>query len=315
MEVSMKKILITGGTVFVSRFMAEYYIAKGYDVYVLNRNNRTQSVGVNLIQADRHVLGDILRPFHFDVVIDTAYTSKDVDLLLDALTSYDEYVLISSSAVYPEHCPQPFTEETPLGTNQYWGQYGIGKIEAEDTLIKRNPNAYVLRPPYLYGQMNNVYREAFVFDCALQDRRFYLPKDGEMRLQFFHINDLCRFIDVLLKNKPKQHIFNVGNKDTVSVREWATLCYHIAGKQAAFVNVYDDIEQRNYFSFYNYEYYLDVSKQYEFMHNVKTLYDGLTESFDWYKNNADKVNKKPFFEYIDNNLVLKKDTNIDKHMI
>ena len=28
-----------------------------------------------------------------------------------------------------------------------------------------------------------------------------------------------------------------------------------------FVNVYEDLEQRNYFSFYNYEYYLDVSRQ------------------------------------------------------
>ena len=28
-------------------------------------------------------------------------------------------------------------------------------------------------------------------------------------------------------------------------------------------NVYKDIEQRNHFSFYNYEYDLDVTKQYE----------------------------------------------------
>ncbi len=31
----MKRILITGGTVFVSRFIAEYYIVMGYEVYVL----------------------------------------------------------------------------------------------------------------------------------------------------------------------------------------------------------------------------------------------------------------------------------------
>lgn len=67
----MKKILVTGGTVFVSRYIAEYCLAKGNEVYVLNRNNREQSTGVNLIEADRHNLGDILRKFHFDVVIDT----------------------------------------------------------------------------------------------------------------------------------------------------------------------------------------------------------------------------------------------------
>lgn len=34
----MKKLLITGGTVFVSRYMAEYYVKSDWEVYVLNRN-------------------------------------------------------------------------------------------------------------------------------------------------------------------------------------------------------------------------------------------------------------------------------------
>ena len=63
--------------------------------------------------------------------------------------------------------------------------------------------------------------------------------------------------------------------------------------------MYEDIEQRNYFSFYNYEYYLDVSEQYELMKDVKPLEEGLKEAFDWYIDNRDKVNKKTFIEYID----------------
>ena len=183
----MKKILVTGGTVFVSRYIAEYYVAKGDDVYVLNRNTREQSKGVTLIQADRHDLGNVLRDYCFDVVIDTAYNANDVEQLLAALGKYADYVLISSSAVYPEYAPQPFREDAALAVNKFWGKYGTDKIEAENTLIKRNPNAYIVRPPYLYGPMNNVYREAFVFDCAMADRKFYLPKDGEMKMQFFHI--------------------------------------------------------------------------------------------------------------------------------
>lgn len=298
----MKKLLVTGGTVFVSRYIAEYYVKKGYEVYALNRNSRIQSEGVTLIQADRHDLGETLREFHFDVVIDTAYNSKDVSILLDALGSYDDYILISSSAVYPEYTPQPFKEESQVAVNKYWGKYGTDKIEAEAVLMERNPHAYILRPPYLYGQMNNIYREAFVFDCALEDRKFYLPKDGNMKLQFFHIHDLCRFIDVLLKDKPAQHIFNVGNKEAVSIREWVELCYCVVGKEVEFVKVYDDIEQRNYFSFYDYEYYLDVTKQYELIQDTKPLYDGLKEAFDWYRSNENQVNKKPMMEFIDNNL-------------
>ena len=33
------------------------------------------------------------------------------------------------------------------------------KIEAEAKLMERNPNAYIIRPPYLYWTMNNVYRK------------------------------------------------------------------------------------------------------------------------------------------------------------
>lgn len=299
----MRKILVTGGTVFVSRYIAEYYVAKGDEVYVLNRNTKMQSEGVILIEADRHQLGDALRDYSFDVIIDTAYNAGDVEALLNAVGDYKEYILISSSAVYPEYAAFPFVEEIPVAINKYWGKYGTDKIEAEKVLLNRNPDAYIVRPPYLYGPMNNVYREAFVFDCALSDRKFYLPKDGEMQLQFFHIHDLCRFIDVLLENRPEQHIFNVGNKDTISISKWVELCYRVVGKQVEFVNVYKDIEQRNYFSFYDYVYYLDVSKQYKLMQEVKPLEEGLREAFDWYVENMDKVNKKPFIEYIDANLV------------
>lgn len=299
----MRKILITGGTVFVSRYIAEYFVAKGDDVYVLNRNTHHQSKGVKLIEADRNNLGDCLKKYFFDVVIDTGYTADDVNALLDALNMYGEYIFISSSAVYPEYARQPFQENIKLGENKIWGKYGSNKIKAEQVLLKRNPNAYILRPPYLYGQMNNVYREAFVFDCALADRKFYIPQNGEMKLQFFHVHDLCRFINVILERKPLEHIFNVGNEKVVSIREWVEICYRVAGKQADFVNVDKNIEQRNYFSFYNYEYYLDVSKQYELMSEVKTMCDGLSEAFEWYINNQNQVNKKPLIDFIDNNLV------------
>lgn len=296
------KILVTGGTVFVSRFIAEYYVAKGHEVYVLNRNNRPQSDGVKLIQADRHDLGEVLRPYHFDAVIDVAaYTGEDITCLQDALGSFGEYVFISSSAVYPEYEQQPFGEESQIAVNKFWGKYGTDKIDAETVLMQRNPNAYILRPPYLYGPMNNVYREAFVFDCAMQGRKFFLPKNGELKLQFFHVEDLCRFIDVVLEKKPAQHIFNVGNKEAVSVYDWVKMCYDIVGKPLEAVKVLEDIEQRNYFSFYDYEYYLDVTKQSELMPETKALKDGLKEAYDWYVKNPDKVNKKPFMEFIDNN--------------
>nr|WP_317282575.1 NAD-dependent epimerase/dehydratase family protein [uncultured Sellimonas sp.] len=296
----MKKILITGGTVFVSRYAAEYYVKKGYDVYVLNRNHHPQSDGVTLIEGDRHHLGSLLFDFHFDVILDiTAYTGEDVKLLLNAVGSFDDYILISSSAVYPDTGRQPFTEETPTGKNQYWLKYGSDKIDAETELLKRVPNAYILRPPYLYGPMNDIYRESFIFDCALNGRPFYLPKDGSMNLQFFHVHDLCRFMDLLITQHPKNHIFNVGNKEPVSAKNWVTLCYETAGKHPEFINVYDKVSQRNYFSFCEYEYLLDVEKQYQLMPETIPMTEGLKESLDWYLQHPDLVEKTDYLQFID----------------
>lgn len=299
----MKNILITGGTVFASKYTAKYFVQKKYNVYVLNRNTKEQVDGVNLIQADRQELGGSLQKYHFDAVLDvTAYSGKDVDSLIDAIGSFDKYILISSSAVYPENAKQPFTELTALGENKIWGQYGIGKIEAEKSLINKFPDGYILRPPYLYGPMNNVYREAFVFDCAINDHKFYLPKDGKMNLQFLYINDLCKMMEKIIENEPVNHIFNVGNSNSISIKKWVEICYKAAGKTPEFVNVYNGPEQRKYFSFYDYDYYLDVNRQKELLAVTEELENGIRESYEWYINNTEKVNRKPYFDYIDNNL-------------
>lgn len=299
----MRRILVTGGTVFVSRYVAEYFVKQGDQVYCLNRGSRPQPEGTILIEGDRHRLGDRLKNYAFDAVLDiTAYTDEDVTSLCDALGTFDTYIMVSSSAVYPETLPQPFTEEQPLGENRFWGTYGTDKIAAEAALQERVPEAYILRPPYLYGPMNNVYREAFVFDCAMAEREFYLPGDGDMGLQFFHVEDLCRFLDILLQEKPQQRIFNVGNPGSISIRDWVRLCYDVAGVKCTMIPVHEDVEQRNYFSFYNYDYRLEVSRQSALMPETKPLAEGLLEAWAWYREHMDCVNRKNYMEYIDKNL-------------
>ena len=299
----MKKILVTGGTTFVSKYVAEYFVNAGYEVYVLNRNTKPQVPGVKLIEGDRHNLNGKLKDLSFDVVADiTAYNEKDIIDFVAELGSFEQYILISSSAVYPEYGIQPFLEESEKSVNKFWGAYGTDKSAAEEALLERVKDAYILRPPYLYGPMNNVYREAFVFDCALADRKFYLPRDGEMKLQFFHVKDLCGLMEVIIKEKPESHILNVGNAETVSVKEWVTKCYKALGKTPVFVNVHEDIEQRNYFSFYDYEYCLDVTRQGKIYPKTIALEDGLKDAVEWYLKHGTEVNKKPFFDFIDKNL-------------
>ena len=295
----MRRILVTGGTVFVSKFVASYFASLGDQVYVLNRNSRPQLPNVTLIEGDRHQLGDQLKKYSFDAVLDiTAYTKADVEDLIAALGSFRDYILVSSSAVYPETLYQPFREDQPIGPNAIWGSYGTNKVAAEEFLQGAVPQAYILRPPYLYGPMQNVYREPFVFECAEAGRQFCIPGDGKMGLQFFHVEDLCRFMDILLKTHPEQRVYNVGNPESVSVLDWVKACYETVGAPLGTVCV-TGRPQRSFFPFHDYDYFLDVSRQTALMPETKPLAEGLQESYAWFRENQAAVNRKPLLAYID----------------
>lgn len=296
----MRRILVTGGTNFVSRFTAEYFAALGDEVYVLNRGNHPQSQGVIHLKGDRNALGNLLKEYSFDAVLDiTAYSGEDVRNLTEALGSFGEYILISSSAVYPESTEKPFREESPIGYNSVWGGYGAGKIQAEEELVRLVPESYIIRPPYIYGPMQNLYREAFAFDCAEADRPFMLPEKEDMKLQFFHVEDLCRFMNLLLEKKPSTRVYNVGNAQSVTVKEWAQLCYEAAGKVPAFTKAPVCHGIRSYFCFYDYEYTLDISRMSALMPRTKPLSEGLKEEYEWYSCHKGEMIRKPYLEYID----------------
>lgn len=106
-------------------------------------------------------------------------------------------------------------------------------------------------------------------------------------------------IEAIIEKNPQEHIFNVGNENPVSVFNWAKLCYEVSAKDFRFKNVMEDIEQRNYFSFYNYEYTLDVSRQKNLLEKTVPLKEGLLRSYEWFKINREKVVRKNYLEYID----------------
>ena len=122
-----------------------------------------------------------------------------------------------------------------------------------------------------------------------------------MKLQFFHIGDMCRFMELLIEKKPKKHIFNVGYPEAVTVKEWVNLCYETVGEIPVFNEVYDDIPQRSYFPFYDYEYILDVAEMLELMPVLTPLSRSLTESYEWFRENHGLIIRKPLMEFIDAN--------------
>ncbi|MDE6764207.1 MAG: NAD-dependent epimerase/dehydratase family protein [Oscillospiraceae bacterium] len=301
-QIAVRNILVTGGTVFVSRFTAEYFAAKGDNVFVLNRGNRPQPEDVTPIICDRCAIGTRFKGKAFDLVVDvSAYTRADAEKLVTAIGDFGCYIFISSGAVYPETLPLPFREEQKCGRNSVWGDYGANKLDAENFLLENVGNAYIVRPPYLYGRYENLYRAPYIFDCADMGQPVYVPRE-DLPLQFFNVYDLCRFIEILYAVRPAESIFNVGDPDTVTVGEWVRICFEAAGKSPEIRIAPKDYFARNYFCFYDMDYRLDVSRMRRLMPDVKPLAEGIREEYEWYKTSPDAVLKRSYFEYINENL-------------
>jgi len=104
------KILITGGTTFVSRYAAEHFVSKGEEVFVLNRNSRPQSQGVHLINCDRLNLGNKVANEHFDLILDiTAYTDEHIKALLKSVFR----LMITFSSVQVRFIPKLIPSRLP----------------------------------------------------------------------------------------------------------------------------------------------------------------------------------------------------------
>ncbi len=309
----MKKVLIMGGSLFIGLEIVHKLIEKGYDITVCNRGNNPLNLDtVKEIQVDREDSKELNRHFQeldFDFVIDVSALNKNhVKILYETLNKkkLKNYIFISSGAVYKNSSTLPFQEDRDIGENKYWKDYGLNKIEAEEFLKekfkKENFPFIVLRPPYVYGPNNYIYREAYLFERILEDKKIIIPKDGETKVQFIHVSDLANMVITLLEREDLVgNIYNASNKEYITFREWVNIAMEVTGKEVEVVNFDNDkynFNSRDFFPFYDYDYYLSTNKL-DFIYKSKISFEeGMKDSLKWYLKNNKKVAVK---EHIYNN--------------
>lgn len=304
------KILVLGGTQFVSWYITKRFVEEGFEVTTLNRGNKKGVHGdkIEELYADRHDLNQmkkILNRKRFDYIVDvTAYTRLDIENLYESIDMniLKGYVFISSSAVYKESETLPIKEDFSIGENRFWGTYGTNKIHAENYLLEKMTNekfpAIILRPPYIYGEGNNVYREAFVFDRLKENGKIILPNDGKKVIQFLHIEDLYMIIKTILEKNLKSGVFNVGNRNGITFKGWVEECMKVYGKETEIIDFYykeKNYKEREFFPFHDYQYLLDVSDITKIIEPKINLEEGLKRALDWYLLNEEKVDKKSIY--------------------
>ena len=293
----MKKVLIMGGSYFIGKKVVEMLSDLNiYDIYVLNRGSKkNRNQGIHQLIADRNDLVQmkkVLSSILFDYVIDISCLNEEhVNILFDSINTsrLKQVVFLSSSAVYScdNECDIKL-EESKLGTNRFWGQYGVDKINAEKAYQKnaqeKRFRCDILRPPYVYGEYNYARRESFIFDHLFNNRPIIVPMSNN-KIQFIYVRDLGNIIISLLGQKKSQlvNIYNVGNKHAITMLEWVMLCGYVA-KVTPIIYMYtgDVYEGKKYFPFHNYNNVLNVDLINKICNAETPLVDGLMQSMLWF---------------------------------
>jgi len=203
------RVLVIGGTEFVSLHLVRALIRDGHEVVVLNRGRRRERLpaGVRTIVCDRTdhaALRATLAGERVDALVDVTYaptTGADVEAALEALAGrLGHALLVSTGRVYDHSLPIPYSEDTPRGL--YWGEYAKNKIDGEDVLMRwhraRGLPVTILRPTHVYGPLNTRNNETFVFDRLVRGRPILVPGAGGWLRQLGHVEDLADAIATML---------------------------------------------------------------------------------------------------------------------
>ena len=186
------KALFIGGTGTISKPISLLALARGWELYLINRGNREIPEGAHLIRADirdEDAVKEKLSGLNFDVVADfIAFTPDQVERDYRLFSGRArQYIFISSASAYQKPLSSHFiTESTPL-SNPYW-QYSRDKIACElllqDLYRREGFPATVVRPSHTYGEravpvaLHGAKGSYQVIDRIKKGKKVIVPGDG-----------------------------------------------------------------------------------------------------------------------------------------
>lgn len=211
------RLLFLGGTGFIGPHQIDYALARGHEVTMFNRGNRSGLYGdqVEEILGNRDAkIDEGLTPLAgdrtWDVVIDNSgyvprHVRDSVNLLGDRCS---RYVYISTVAVYDNDTPGHYDEdgtldgmEDPSIEEVNFETYGPLKADCDRVVRDAlGSKATVVRPTFIIGPGDRTDRFTYWADRIHRGGDVVGPSHPDVAIQFIDARDLCPWVVTLAEN-------------------------------------------------------------------------------------------------------------------
>ena len=284
------RVLVVGGTEFISLHLVRALLRERHNVVVLNRGRQPGRVpaGVKTIVADRKdhaALGRALAGERFDGLVDITYaptTGNDARALLAALDGRAGHaIFVSTGRVHDHALPIPYHEDTPRSL--FWGEYAKNKIEGEDAYLSSGLPASVVRPTHVFGPLNTRNNETFFFDRLVRGRPVLVPGAGGWLRQFGHVEDLADAMAAMLGDRRAfGRAYNVTGEESITQVGFVELIAEVVKRPVSFVHVPKAPFGQN-LVYDCHAVYTTTRLRHELGIRPRyTLASGLAQTFEWY---------------------------------
>ena len=247
------KILMIGGTGIISSAVSELLIARGHELFLINRGASVRPVpgGAQVLKADirdpdlvRKAVGDR----KFDVVVDwLSFVPGHVSTALDLFEGrMGQYVFISSASAYRKPSVALPVVESNLLHNPYW-EYSRNKIACEELLIDRfrtrGTPITIVRPSHTYDKtllpMDGGWT---VVDRMRRGLEVIVHGDGASLWTLTHHRDFAKgFVGLLGHPYTLGEVFHITGDEWLSWNEIFRLVGAAAGVEPKVVHVPSDL--------------------------------------------------------------------------
>ena len=243
--------LVIGGTQFIGRQLVSDLLKAGHAVTILHRKPK-HDLGrrVKNIMADRNdpqAMKNALAGTRFEVIFDHVYdwergtSAAQVEGTVRAIGNrLHRYIFISSVAAYGDGLNHH--EGDALAPDDAPDLYTRNKAMSERALFRLHQRiglpVVTLRPPFIYGPENPIYREAYFWDRLRAGRSIILPGDGRRLMQFVYVKDLVK-ASLRAMEEPAAigHAFNIANARPLSQMEVVEALAKVCRKSVKFVRI------------------------------------------------------------------------------